>query len=73
MTAAPTWHDLRTLTIEGQGWTDTRSPYDRFPARAAGKVPDPVWLLSKDSAGLCARFQSDTPALCAAGACAKKP
>ena len=65
MTDATIWHDLRTLTIEGQGWTDTRSPYDRFPARAAGKVPDPVWLLSKDSAGLCARFQSDTPALCA--------
>ena len=63
MTATPIWHDLRTLTIEGQGWTDTLSPYDRLPARAAGKVPDPVWHLSQDSAGLCARFQTDAPAL----------
>ena len=38
MTAADLhWHDLRTLTLEGQGWTDTRADYDRLPARAAGR------------------------------------
>ena len=64
MTAADLhWHDLRTLTLEGQGWTDTRDAYDRLPARAAGTVRDPVWNLSQDSAGLCARFQSDATAI----------
>ena len=27
------WYDLRLLEIEGQGWTETKSPFDRLPAR----------------------------------------
>ena len=55
------WHDLTTLSIEGKGWTgtDTKTFYDRLPARAEGSVRDPVWNLSQDSAGICARFTSD--------------
>ena len=57
-----TWVDAQTLTVEGKGWTETEAPYDRLPAKARGVVRDPVWWLSKNSAGLCVRFQttSDT-------------
>lgn len=59
--AAPalTWTDLRDLGIEGQGWLDTKAPYDRLPAKAEGKVRDAVWNLSRHSAGLCARFVTE--------------
>ncbi len=53
------WHDLKDLTIEGKGFADTNDFYDRLPTHAKGKVPDSVWNLSKDSAGICARFTSD--------------
>ncbi len=63
MTDNVIWHDLTTLNIEGKGWTDTRGFYDRLPARAEKIVRDPVWNLSRDSAGICARFTSDTTAI----------
>ena len=53
------WYDARLLGIEGQGWTDTKAPFDRFPAKAEGKVPDSVWGLSRHSAGLAVRFMTD--------------
>jgi lysophospholipase L1-like esterase len=53
------WHEATELEIEGRGWTDTETPYDRLPARAKGSVPDSVWGLSKQSAGLCVRFQTN--------------
>jgi len=49
------WYDIRDLGLEGQGWRDTESPYDRLPARAKSIVRPPVWELSQHSAGLCAR------------------
>lgn len=55
------WTDLRTLGIDGQGWTDLKAPYDRLPAKAEGQVRSPVWNLSRHSAGLCARFLTDAP------------
>lgn len=57
------WYDLRHVGVEGQGWTDTKSPYDRLPGRAEGKVRDAVWSLSRDSAGQCARFVTDAPTI----------
>jgi hypothetical protein len=57
------WSDVATLTIEGKGFDDVEAFYDRLPARAQGSVPDPVWNLSRDSAGICARFTSDATAL----------
>ena len=53
------WFDLRVLDIEGQGWRETKAPFDRLPATAEGKVRDAVWGLSRQSAGLCARFETD--------------
>jgi hypothetical protein len=55
------WYDLRAVGVEGQGWRDTKAPFDRLPARAEGVVRDAVWGLSRHSAGLCARFISDAP------------
>ena len=53
------WYDIRQLGVDGQGWSDTKAPYDRLPARAEGKVRKPVWDLSRNSAGLCVRFVTD--------------
>jgi len=53
------WHDTRYLDVEGKGWADTKSFYDRLPARAEAVVRDPVWNLSHDSAGMCVRFVTD--------------
>ncbi len=53
------WFDIRQLGVEGQGWTETKSPYDRLPAKAEGKVREAVWGLSRDSAGMCVRFVTE--------------
>lgn len=63
--AAFVWRDARELTVQGKGWTDTKSFYDRFPARAEGVVRPPVWSLSQNSAGLCVRFITDATKLAA--------
>ncbi|MFN7138895.1 MAG: SGNH/GDSL hydrolase family protein [Limisphaerales bacterium] len=59
------WHDVRTLPIEGKGWTDTRNFYDRLPARAQKVVRAPVWELSQNSAGISARFVTDATTISA--------
>lgn len=57
------WYDVLSLGLEGRGWAETKTPYDRLPATAEGKVPDSVWGLSLNSAGMCARFVSDATTL----------
>ncbi|QDV38437.1 SGNH/GDSL hydrolase family protein [Tautonia plasticadhaerens] len=57
------WYDIQLLGIEGQGWDDTKAPFDRLPARAEGVVRDAVWGLSRHSAGLCVRFETDAPTI----------
>ncbi|MEW4567823.1 SGNH/GDSL hydrolase family protein [Tautonia sp. JC769] len=57
------WYDVRLLGLEGQGWTETKAPFDRLPARAEGVVRDPVWGLSRHSAGICVRFVTDAPTI----------
>ena len=53
------WYDVRALGVEGQGWQETKAPFDRLPANAEGVVRQPVWDLSRHAAGLCVRFVSD--------------
>ena len=53
------WFDIRHLGVEGKGWTDTKAPYDRLPAKAQGIVRAPVWKLSRDSAGMLVHFVTD--------------
>jgi hypothetical protein len=50
------WYDVKKLGLEGQGWSDTARPFDRFPARAEAMIPPNVWGLSRHSAGLAVRF-----------------
>jgi hypothetical protein len=57
------WYDARAIGLEGQGFTDVKAPYDRLPSRAEGKVRDAVWNLSRNSAGLCVRFRTGSPAI----------
>jgi hypothetical protein len=64
-TAAPApeldWVDAKKLTVEGLGFKDVKSPYDRLPGRAEGVVPPAVWNLSRDSAGALVRFVAAAP------------
>jgi hypothetical protein len=57
------WHNVQSWGVEGRGWTDTARYYDRLPAKAEGKVRAPVWSLSRHSAGMLARFETDSPAI----------
>src|SRR5262249_54736864 len=57
------WYDVRLLGVEGQGWADTKSPFDRLPAKADGAVREPVWNLSRSSAGLAVRFVTQATTL----------
>jgi len=57
------WHDVREWGVEGKGWAETEGFYDRLPAKAKGRVREPVWNLSKHSAGMCAHFETDANAL----------
>jgi hypothetical protein len=57
------WHDAKKFTVEGLGFTDVKSPYDRLPGRAEGVVPPAVWNLSRDSAGALVRFTAETTAI----------
>jgi lysophospholipase L1-like esterase len=46
--------------VEGQGWPGkVESTYDRLPKEMKKEVREPLWDLSKQSAGLLIRFRSD--------------
>ena len=54
------WHDAKKFTVEGLGFKDLKSPYDRLPARAENVVRKAVWDLSRDSSGVAVRFVANT-------------
>jgi len=54
------WHDTKKFTVEGLGFKDLKSPYDRLPGRAEGVVRPEVWGLSRNSSGVLVRFIADT-------------
>lgn len=57
------WYDAKAIGIEGQAWHDTKSPFDRLPAKAEGIVRAPVWELSHHSAGLLIPFTTSSPTI----------
>ncbi|MBN2445235.1 MAG: serine hydrolase [Phycisphaerae bacterium] len=59
------WHDARDLRVEGRGWTETQLPYERLPRAAQDVVPPAVWRLSKNTAGICVRFVTNSPRIAA--------
>lgn len=63
--AGQRWVDLRDLTLEGQGWRDESAPFTRYPDRAKPSLREPVWNLSRHSAGIRVRFRTNAPAISA--------
>jgi len=59
------WTSITNLHVEGQGWSDMKAPFDRFPSRAESLVRREVWNLSRQSAGLLVRFGTDADAISA--------
>jgi hypothetical protein len=57
------WHDVKDWGPEGKGWTETLRYYDRFPSKAEKQVPQAVWNLSRHSAGMLVRFETDAPVI----------
>jgi hypothetical protein len=59
------WHDVETWGVEGRAWQEQpRSRwYDRLPAAAEKTVTSNVWNLSRHSAGMMVRFQTDASAI----------
>ena len=57
------WYDIQNLTVEGKGWKETKSPFDRLPEKAEKSVRPEVWSLSRHSTGLCVRFITDSPTI----------
>lgn len=55
------WQDVSEWGIEGQGWSpaELTARYDRLPAKAEKIVRKAVWGLSRHSAGLSFRFNTD--------------
>lgn len=53
------WHNPESWGVEGKGFDDTIRYYDRLPARAEKVVRNAVWNLSRDSAGMLVRFETD--------------
>jgi hypothetical protein len=57
------WHDCKLLQVDGKGWPDTESFYDRLPSKAKKTVSESTWRISHHSTGLCVRFITDTASL----------
>ncbi|MBA2115184.1 SGNH/GDSL hydrolase family protein [Bremerella alba] len=59
------WHDITQWGVEGRILPEQERSrwFDRLPASAEGKVTSAVWSLSRDSAGMMARFKTDATEL----------
>lgn len=55
------WYDVTEWGVEGRILPDQERArwFDRLPVSAEGKVTSAVWGLSRDSAGMMARFKTD--------------
>jgi lysophospholipase L1-like esterase len=57
------WYDCKHLFMDGKGWSDTPSFYDRLPAKAQSKVPELDWRFGHCTAGFCVYFSTDAPSI----------
>jgi lysophospholipase L1-like esterase len=53
------FHNVREWGVEGRGFDDTESYFDRLPKRAKSVVRDAVWTLSHHTSGMSAHFETD--------------
>lgn len=58
-----TWYNCNNLPINGKGWTNTKSYFDRLPETAEGVVRKPVWHLSQNTSGMLFRFKTNSNTL----------
>ncbi len=59
------WISGQDLTLEGAGWLNQNSPFQRLPDSAQALVSTKLWELSRHSAGICVRFLTDASAIAA--------
>lgn len=59
------WHDARELAVQGKGWLETVSFYDRLPAKAEKFVRPEIWKLAQNSAGISIEFITDAESISA--------
>jgi lysophospholipase L1-like esterase len=57
------WHRIEPKDVEGQGWPDVQSPFDRLPAKAEGIVKDRVWALARHTSGLNVQFSTNAKSI----------
>ncbi len=57
------WYDVKDWGVEGRGWNETARYFDRYPSRAEKSIRPPVWSLSRHSAGMLVRFETDARTL----------
>ncbi len=57
------WYNCNQFPIEGKGWRETDSYYDRLPSKAKGTVPEAIWNLSHHSSGMAIRFKTESAQL----------
>ncbi len=55
------WRRAQDIGLSGQGWANTKAPFDRLPAKAEKIVRRPVWSLSRHSAGIHVHFTTNSP------------
>ncbi len=57
------WYNVEQWGVEGKGWPETARYFDRLPAKAEKTVRAAVWGLSRHSAGMLVRFETNSPAI----------
>lgn len=57
------WYNCKLLDLEGRGWSNVESYYDRLPKTANGLVRPPVWNLGHNSSGMLYRFKINSKTL----------
>jgi hypothetical protein len=57
------WTDAKELGIGGKGWKSDSLVYSRLPINAEGHIPEAVWELGKQTAGLYLHFYTDAPVI----------
>ena len=54
------WYNVQDWGVEGRGFSETKTYFDRLPSKANGVVRNAVWGLSLHSAGMSSRFNTDS-------------
>ena len=53
------WYENETLSLGGKAFKDTETFFERWPASAKGKIPDPLVWMGRQTTGMYVRFVTD--------------